>query len=300
MEYENLTFEDYISSNTEQESVEQEYTNLRGNFGCCSKYKQCSLSGKCLQSDDVGKACLYKEHLEKGEIYYSKASPNFSQEKYDEIENHFQSLSVLEKEAFLELVGFVIYVRPCIKHFLCAKKGDNFENVYSCMENSGLFTAADSHRLVRMLFEKKELSCKNCQVFCDKYSDIPFSTAKIELTPELEYINEDFIDGTDHIIKNLTKKGKEKYEKQIEYRLNKWKEFFLTSGTSVLNKFSDFYAYIDFLDNSIITTEEWAEDHKDIIPQKLSDLKYIAISTTDKEGKIINSFKKMECFERVN
>ncbi len=292
MAYEEITLDQYINS----ENKQQESTNLRGNFGCCDKYNQCSIEGKCVQSQEISEHCVYKTHLEKGEIYYTRASASFSQEKYDEIEKLFLSLSNLEKEAFLELVGFVIYVHRCAKHFLCIKNEGDFKNLYSCVKNSSFFLTANPHILVGILFDKKIMSIQNCQVFCDKYSDIQFSTEKIDLPFELQYSDKDYLSGEEHLIKNLNKQGKEKHEKQNEYKLKKWKDFFLTSGTLALNKFQDFFAYINFLPNYTIVMEKWDEDHQENIPHKLSDLKYIAVETTDKDGKIINSYKKLECF----
>ena len=42
-------------------------------FGCCSKYKECSTSKKCLHSDQLyATACMYRKHLEGGNAFYSK------------------------------------------------------------------------------------------------------------------------------------------------------------------------------------------------------------------------------------
>lgn len=40
-------------------------------FGCCSKYKQCSDSGKCIHDDQLySSACEYRRNLEAGKIFY--------------------------------------------------------------------------------------------------------------------------------------------------------------------------------------------------------------------------------------
>ena len=42
-------------------------------FGCCSKYMQCSDDKKCLYPDDPDyMGCHYKRNLEKGRIFYGK------------------------------------------------------------------------------------------------------------------------------------------------------------------------------------------------------------------------------------
>lgn len=295
MEYEEITLDEYI--NNSDSNRENANVNLRGNFGCCDKYRQCSAEGKCLQSEEIGNLCLYKNNLDQGKIFYTKASPYFSQEKYNEIENHFQSLSALEKEIFAEVVGLVIYINRCAKTILCGKKEKEVNNFYSCVQNSSVFELADTTKLIRVLFENKALSCRQCQNFCDNFSDLPFSTNEIKLPEELQYNDDDYIHGQEHLIKNLTKQGKIKHEKRNQYQLNEWKNFFLTSGSSALNKFPDYFAYINFKSGYAVTTEEWAKEHSTIIPHKFSDLKYITIETHDKEGKKINSFKKLACFK---
>lgn len=273
------------------------------NFGCCSKYKECSLEGHCIRDDIRSLNCTYRKKLENGEIYYSKSSKNFSQKSYDYIEKHYQSLSEAQRRAFVELIGLVIYINRCSVSAIVGKKGDNISDVYRCIENSKIFSTAEPIRIVRILFERNKLSCQNCQNFCNRYSDIPFYTKNIELPPELEFVfPEDYQKGTDSTnpkVKDLNYCGLKKHEKQIEFRLKKWEEFFLTSGTSAVNKFADNFAFIEFNQDYTVTTEEWAEDHKDIIPQKLEDFKYIVIETTDKDGRKIESFKKMDCFQRT-
>lgn len=42
-------------------------------FGCCSSCDDCSDAGRCLHEDlFYAKGCMYREHLEKGEIFYGK------------------------------------------------------------------------------------------------------------------------------------------------------------------------------------------------------------------------------------
>lgn len=40
-------------------------------FGCCSKYKECSVAKKCLhKSDFYARACWYRKNLKEGKIFY--------------------------------------------------------------------------------------------------------------------------------------------------------------------------------------------------------------------------------------
>lgn len=45
-------------------------------FGCCSKFKECSIAGKCLHDDFIyaSAACQYKKHLDSGEVFYNEKS----------------------------------------------------------------------------------------------------------------------------------------------------------------------------------------------------------------------------------
>lgn len=50
MEYEEMTFDMFANN-----EVEQEKGSAQDSFGCCSKYRQCSTEGKCVQVDDYSK-----------------------------------------------------------------------------------------------------------------------------------------------------------------------------------------------------------------------------------------------------
>lgn len=41
-------------------------------FGCCSRYKECSVKGSCVHPDILyaSAACQYKKHLDVGEVFY--------------------------------------------------------------------------------------------------------------------------------------------------------------------------------------------------------------------------------------
>lgn len=43
------------------------------NFGCCSRYVQCSGERKCVHPDrDFARGCAYKVHLDGGRVFYGK------------------------------------------------------------------------------------------------------------------------------------------------------------------------------------------------------------------------------------
>jgi len=42
-------------------------------FGCCSKFMECSDAKKCINPDvSISKGCLYRKNLEEGRIFYGK------------------------------------------------------------------------------------------------------------------------------------------------------------------------------------------------------------------------------------
>lgn len=44
-----------------------------GTFGCCSKYEECSNKKRCVHENPFySLGCIYRSHLEKGEIFYGE------------------------------------------------------------------------------------------------------------------------------------------------------------------------------------------------------------------------------------
>jgi len=61
----------YIRANTAY-CIER-YESKANKFGCCSMVEQCSDAGKCLHENLLySKACMYRENLEHGKIFYGK------------------------------------------------------------------------------------------------------------------------------------------------------------------------------------------------------------------------------------
>ena len=49
------------------------YESKATRFGCCSSFIQCSDAKKCVHENKLyGKACMYRSHLDAGEIFYGK------------------------------------------------------------------------------------------------------------------------------------------------------------------------------------------------------------------------------------
>lgn len=63
-------------------------------FGCCSRYRACSDSGKCLISHlDYSNNCTYRRQLESGHIFYGKHADGFSSDRYASIQAAVSALS---------------------------------------------------------------------------------------------------------------------------------------------------------------------------------------------------------------
>ena len=77
-----------------------------GVLGCCSLFRDCSKVGHCLHDDDYHKQCGYRKNLESGKVLYTEKANNFSQERYDYIEDFRNSLSEDEKNIFDEIMFY--------------------------------------------------------------------------------------------------------------------------------------------------------------------------------------------------
>lgn len=70
------------TENENENQSPQEY--IKNEFGCCSRYYECSNAKKCLIAEQkYAKGCLYRRKLESGIIYYGKNATGFSEEEYE-------------------------------------------------------------------------------------------------------------------------------------------------------------------------------------------------------------------------
>lgn len=66
-----ITLVDYIRRNTEY--CIKKYTSKASRFGCCSMFNECSDSKKCVHQNKLySKACMYRDNLEQGRIFYGE------------------------------------------------------------------------------------------------------------------------------------------------------------------------------------------------------------------------------------
>ena len=64
---------DYIRVNTEY--CIKRYKSRSSSFACCSRYEECSDEKRCLHQNRLySTACIYRQNLEQGKIFYGKNS----------------------------------------------------------------------------------------------------------------------------------------------------------------------------------------------------------------------------------
>lgn len=135
-------------------------------FGCCSKYKECSLEGRCVRDDEAANGCSYRNNLKQGKIFYSKKSYLFDQERYDYIVEFYNSLDTVERNAFSELVFYFEYSHRCSDSCLCLYS----DSVYNVTKKFNFFEIAPEKELVRKLFQKEIILLQRAEKFQKKYS----------------------------------------------------------------------------------------------------------------------------------
>ena len=135
-------------------------------FGCCSKYKECSLEGRCVRDDEDANGCSYKNSLKQGKIFYSKNSCLFDQERYDYIVEFYNSLDTVERNTFSELVFYFEYRHRCSDSCLCLYS----DTVYNVIKKFNFFEIAPEKELIRKLFQKEIILLQRAEKFQKKYS----------------------------------------------------------------------------------------------------------------------------------
>lgn len=288
MEYEEMTFDMFANN-----EMEQEKGSAQDNFGCCSKYRQCSIEGKCVQADEYSKNCTYRKNLEQGKIFYSKKSPKFNQNKYDYIDNWFKALPNDKQEAFGEIVSAFVHLRRGATHILCGslsdlpsfKDANNFNLVYDCIDECDIFSAASPEELVSFILSNEAISFYSFDYFNARYSQSDFKTSSIKFPMDLEFVDSDYF-GDDKTEANLTEEGKTKKKKRKQYQKKCWKEYLINDNHEVLNKFSEYFAYISVSPNFLFELDEWASDNWKLLPLKLDDFKFLFVERKNENNKI--------------
>jgi hypothetical protein len=88
-------------------SAEEIKIDKREEFGCCSRYRECSLAGQCVNEDiSRQKNCIYNRHLKNGKIFYTQNATGFSKEKYKSICAIYNNLTGELLEEFNNYLGY--------------------------------------------------------------------------------------------------------------------------------------------------------------------------------------------------
>ncbi len=105
------------------DAAEEEKANTPGaveEIGCCSRYRECSDSGKCISTNpSISMGCQYRKNLEGGHVFYGENALGFSKQKYKEIRGRIDDLRPEARTAFDELVlVFCEYERGVRSHIV--------------------------------------------------------------------------------------------------------------------------------------------------------------------------------------
>ncbi|MBD5111845.1 MAG: hypothetical protein HDT42_04835 [Ruminococcaceae bacterium] len=161
-----LTFD----TNTEsKEKQDEDLASKSEQLGCCSLFRNCSLAGHCLQNDDYYKQCGYRKNLENGKIFYTKKSNNFSQERYDYIENFRHDLNEDERDVFDEIITYFEDTKRGCQNCFCLFN----PKIKNIIERCKAFEPLSSKELIRRIFGAGLISNTRAGEFHSKFSKLP-------------------------------------------------------------------------------------------------------------------------------
>ncbi len=140
-----------------------------GMLGCCSKFRDCSRAGHCLQTEESYKQCGYRKNLERGIMFYSEKSSTFSQERYNYIESFRNSLTEEEKNAFDEVVIYFQKTKRGTKSCFCLSSPIIRDIVSKC----AVFNIIPVRELVKRVFDASLISNTRAAELHCKYSKHP-------------------------------------------------------------------------------------------------------------------------------
>ncbi len=164
-QYVQLELQDVAS----EKSQTSELVLETGILGCCSKFRDCSIAGHCLQTDEYYKQCGYRKNLERGNIFYTEKSHNFSRERYDYIESFRNSLDEGKKSAFDEIVIYFEKTKRGTKTCFCLSSPMIKDIVSKC----NVFNIIPVWELVKRVFDASLISNTRAAELHNKYSKLP-------------------------------------------------------------------------------------------------------------------------------
>ncbi len=154
---------------TEKQEGKQNYEsdqNSSSVLGCCSKYRECSQAGKCIQTDEYYKQCAYRKNLENGQIFYSKKSIFFNQERYDYLAEYYRNLDDEKRDAFNELLDYFFSKKRGVEDCLCIYS----KQIYSIVSDCVAFNLHTGTELASKLFGSEIILVKSASKFYSQHS----------------------------------------------------------------------------------------------------------------------------------
>lgn len=164
-----LAADEPIATDSKIEACDQPLNEVGGMLGCCSQYRECSMAGHCLKPDDYSKMCAYRKNLESGNVFYSKKSSYFSQEKYDYISEYHHSLSESERKVFESLIIYFKQDKIGTRYCLCLHD----PVVLEVLSNFKGFKIMPPTALVDYLFDRELIMVGKAKNLHAKYSKQP-------------------------------------------------------------------------------------------------------------------------------
>jgi hypothetical protein len=91
-------------------------------FACCSRYRQCSEAGHCVNKiEGLAENCSYNENLKSGKIFYSKKANYFDENVYGEIAAKYQGFSSVARREFDRYLYYFYKQKYLARWLVCYK-----------------------------------------------------------------------------------------------------------------------------------------------------------------------------------
>lgn len=239
----------------EESSQSNNVDSSRETFGCCSRYRECSLIGKCLHTDEYHKQCSYRKNIELGNIFYSKNASEFSQQRYDYIAAFHKSLDEQHKKIFDSIIIYFNQTkRGCTSCFCVSEPAINV--VVNSFKG---FIVRSPESIMRRLFDENLITIKKAKQLHAKYSKLPAPDITAYPPPLSKKAKTSDKSERDKIVKEIRAKNRKA-----------WIEHFL-KDPDLLNAISSKFIYFELADYDL-ELDEFYMDNRYQLFQCVSDL----------------------------
>ena len=233
-----------IAADDKDEAHDQQVNESSGMLGCCSQYRECSMAGHCLKPDDYSRMCAYRKNLESGNVFYSKKSIYFSQEKYDYISEYHHSLNESEKRVFESLIIHFKQDKIGVRYCLCLYD----QAVFNVLSGFKGFKIMPPTALVDYLFDRELIMVGKAKNLHAKYSKQP-AAGILPYPPALPQDAD-----------SKEKKAREEEVKQIKkINLKTWRQIFLNDA-DLLQVLSHTFIFFEICDYDFELMEYCLDD----------------------------------------